>query len=108
MKSRRTSRTRSTPAWSGRDLVEAAKGNLVFRRRDGGRMAVLTKERVLTLKLRPEAVASYEALEMARVFGLRPGLSAYKVRSELAGVRDALRAARQRHPAAETCGRSCK
>ena len=68
----------------GRDLVEAAKGNLVFRRRDGGRMAVLTKERVLTLKLRPEAVASFEARELARVFGLRPGLSAYKVRSELA------------------------
>lgn len=68
----------------GRDLVEAAKSNLVFRSRAGGRMAVLTKERVLTLKLQPAALDSFEAHEMARVFRLTPGLSVYKVRSELA------------------------
>ncbi len=68
----------------GRDLVEAAKSNLVFRHREDGKMAVLTKERVLTLKIQPAARDSFEAQELARVFRLAPGLTTYKVRSELA------------------------
>jgi hypothetical protein len=79
----------------GRDALDAVKEGYVFR--TSGAQAVLTKhEKVLVLKVRPEEAESFEMQELARVFGLTPGRTMYKVKSEqaeearLGGLPDAL------------------
>ncbi len=68
----------------GTDLLDAAKGGYVYRARGFDQVALLKRERELVLRLRPQFVHSPEAFEMARVFHLTPGLSRYKLKSELA------------------------
>src|SRR5262249_41697232 len=67
----------------GRDLLNAGKDGYVYRARSDGQVALLKREKRLVLRLRPQFVQSPEALEMARVFHLTPGLSRYKLKSEL-------------------------
>jgi len=67
----------------GRDLLGAAKDGYVFRARGDGRMALYKREKELTLKIRAPFTRSPEMDELARIFHLTPGLSRYKIKSEL-------------------------
>jgi hypothetical protein len=67
----------------GRDLLDAARNGYVFRDKGGGRMALYKRERELTLKIRHPFTRSPEMEELARIFHLTPGLSRYKIKSEL-------------------------
>jgi hypothetical protein len=67
----------------GRDLIDAAKDSYVFHAKEGGRMALYKREKELTLKIRAPFTHSPEMAEMARIFHLTPGLSRYKIKSEL-------------------------
>jgi hypothetical protein len=68
----------------GRDLLNASKDGYVYRTRGEGQMTVLKRERGLYLRVRPEFVHSPEMQEVAQIFRLTPGLSAYHIKSELA------------------------
>lgn len=68
----------------GRDLVNAAKEGFVFRVVENDQVALRKKETDIVLRIRPAEVNSYEMQEVARIFSLRPGLGAYKIKSELA------------------------
>src|SRR5262249_38154157 len=67
----------------GRDVIEAAKEGYVFRSDAGGRSRLLRRQKDLFLKVRPAYVRSPEMEEVARIFGLTPGLSRYRIKSEL-------------------------
>lgn len=67
----------------GADLLEAAKAGYVFRHQGAGQLTLLKRELGLVLKLRPGFENSPEILEFARIFRLRPGLSGYRVKSDL-------------------------
>ena len=67
----------------GQDLISAAKEGYVFRARGDGRMALVRRERELTLKIRSGFTHSPEMREMAEIFHLTPGLHRYKIKSEL-------------------------
>jgi hypothetical protein len=67
----------------GRDLISAAKDGYVFRARGEGKLTALKREKGLILKIRPGHVDSPELQELARIFHVTPGLSHYRVRSEL-------------------------
>jgi hypothetical protein len=67
----------------GREVLEAAREGYVFRSRGEGRMAVLKREKDLFLKIRETYVHSPEMEEVARIFHLTPGLSQYRIKSEL-------------------------
>ena len=67
----------------GRDLLGAAKDGYVFRTRGDGRMALIRREKELTLKIRSGFRHSPEMEEMAQIFHLTPGLPRYKIKSEL-------------------------
>jgi hypothetical protein len=67
----------------GRDLVSALKDGYVYRARGDGQVTLLKRERELTLRIRPAFVHSPEMEEVARIFGLIPGQSQYKLKSEL-------------------------
>ncbi|MDR3637694.1 MAG: hypothetical protein P4L84_28060 [Isosphaeraceae bacterium] len=69
----------------GRDVLSAAKDGYVYRAKTGGRMALLKQEKGLVLKVRPRYVHSPEMEELARLFRVAPGLSRYKIESELTG-----------------------
>ncbi|WP_435018849.1 hypothetical protein TA3x_000836 [Tundrisphaera sp. TA3] len=64
------------------DLMGAAKDGYVFRAR-GDRMALLKRDRQLTLKIRAPFRDSPEMAELAEIFNLTPGLGRYKIKSEL-------------------------
>lgn len=67
----------------GRDAIEAVQAGYVFRTESG--QAVLRKrEKTVVLKVRPDAVDSFEMRELAATFGLTPGQRLYKLKSELA------------------------
>jgi hypothetical protein len=68
----------------GRDLLNAARDGYVYRARGEGQMTVLKREKDLYLKIRPQFVDSPELQEVARIFHLAPGVSRYKLKSELA------------------------
>src|SRR5262249_22778833 len=72
-------------AVQGRDLLNAARDGYVYRTRGADRMTVLKREKQLVLKIRPAYVRSPEMAEVARIFRLTPGLSEYRIRSELTG-----------------------
>jgi hypothetical protein len=67
----------------GRDLVNALKDSYVFRTRGDGEMTLLKREKELNVHVRPGYVHSAEMEEIARIFGLIPGLSKYRIKSEL-------------------------
>ena len=70
-------------AVQGRDLIAAARDGYVFRARGEGRMTLLKQEKELFLQIRPAFVHSPEMDEVARIFHLKPGLSKYRIKSEL-------------------------
>jgi hypothetical protein len=69
----------------GGDLINASKENYVFRESGEKHMTVHKQEKTLVLRVRTEHVNSPEMLELARIFRLKPGLSLYKIKSELSG-----------------------
>lgn len=68
----------------GGDLVNATKESYVFRE-NGERMTVRKQEKTLVLRIREQDRNSPEMLEFTRIFRLTPGLTIYKIKSELAG-----------------------
>src|SRR5262249_35930122 len=54
-----------------------------FRERPDGQMALLKRDKDLFLKIRDPYVHSPEMEEVARIFGLTPGLNRYRIKSEL-------------------------
>ena len=73
----------SISAVDGRDLVEGAKADLVFRNADGGEHFQLKKRtQELILRVKPQERNSIEMQEIARLLRLRPGLTEYTIRSE--------------------------
>jgi hypothetical protein len=70
-------------AIGGRDLWNAARDGYVYRAKGDGRMTLLKREKDLVLKIRPRFVDSPEMREVAQIFHLVPGLSMYKIKSEL-------------------------
>lgn len=69
----------------GSDLVSAVKENYVFRNNDSDRMTVRKQEKTLVLRIREQDRYSPEITEFARIFRLKPGLSFYKIKSEMSG-----------------------
>jgi hypothetical protein len=67
----------------GRDLLNAAKDGYVYRPRGDGQVTLLKREKGLYLRVRPPYVHSPEMQEVAHIFRLTPGLSAYQIKSEL-------------------------
>jgi len=68
----------------GRDLLNAAKDGYVYRTQGEGQVTLLKREKGLYLRIRPPYVHSAEMEEVARIFRLTPGLSKYRIKSELA------------------------
>ena len=68
----------------GRDLVNAASEGFVFRAADGDQVALRKRETGIVLRVSPSEVNSFEMQEVAKIFHLRPGLGAYRIKSELA------------------------
>lgn len=66
-----------------RDLLNAAKDGYVYRAKGDGQVTLIKREKVLYLRIRPQFVDSPEMAEVARIFHLAPGLSKYRVKSEL-------------------------
>lgn len=69
----------------GGDLVSATKENYVFRNTGDDQMTVRKQEKTLVLRVRDQDRNSPEMEEFARIFRLKPGLSLYKIKSELSG-----------------------
>ena len=67
----------------GRDLLNAARDGYVYRNQGEGQMTLLKREKGLFLRVRPPYVHSPEMEEVARIFRLTPGLSRYRIKSEL-------------------------
>ncbi len=65
------------------DILAAARDAYVFRGQPNGESRLFKREKELVLRVRPAFVNSPEMLEIARIFHLRPGLSRYRIRSEL-------------------------
>ena len=72
-----------TTSVQGRDLLNAAKDGYVYRSRSDGQLTLLKREKELFLRIRPAFVESPEMREVARIFHLTPGMSKYKIKSEL-------------------------
>jgi hypothetical protein len=72
-----------TSAVEGRDLLNAARHDYVYRTKGQGRVTVLKREKSLYVRIRPPYVNSPEMAEVARIFHLIPGLSRYRIKSEL-------------------------
>ncbi len=84
----------------GDDLLNAAEKGYVYRHKGQGQYSLLKRDKGLVLKVRPEYIQSPEMLEAARIFKLRPGLSGYRVKSDLA--ENALEASRTLDEGEET------
>jgi hypothetical protein len=67
----------------GRDLHDAARDGYVYRSQGPGEMSLLKREKGLYLRIRDPYVHSPEMEEVARIFRLTPGLSKYRIKSEL-------------------------
>jgi hypothetical protein len=70
-------------AVQGRDLVNAAKDSYVYRARAEDQMTLLKREKELVIRIRSAYVHSPEMQEAERIFGLIPGQTKYRVKSEL-------------------------
>ena len=67
----------------GRDLLNAARDGYVYRNQGEGQVTLLKREKGLYLRIRPPYVHSPEMEEVAWIFRLTPGLSRYRIKSEL-------------------------
>jgi hypothetical protein len=67
----------------GADLLGAAKDGFVYRNKGDGRMTVYKRDKALVLKIREPFTRSPEMAEFAEIFDVTPGLSRYKIESEL-------------------------
>src|SRR5271166_5275309 len=67
----------------GRDLLNAARDGYVYRNQRDGQMTLLKREKGLYLRIRAPYVHSPEMEEVAQIFRLTPGLSRYRIKSEL-------------------------
>jgi hypothetical protein len=67
----------------GGDLLNAAKDGYVYRDRGDGRMTLHKREKELFLRVHEPYVHSREMEEVAKIFRLTPGLSMYRIKSEL-------------------------
>jgi hypothetical protein len=67
----------------GNDLINAAKDGYVFRAKGDQAMTLLKREKGLVLHVQPNFMDSPEIREFARIFKVRPGLPAYRIKSEL-------------------------
>ncbi|AMV38650.1 hypothetical protein [Planctomyces sp. SH-PL62] len=67
----------------GDDLLNAAEKGYVFRHKGEGQYTLVKRDKGLVMKIRPEFVNAPEMLEVERIFGLRPGLSGYRIKSDL-------------------------
>jgi hypothetical protein len=67
----------------GRDLLNAARDGYVYRTQGDGQVTIRKREKSLYLRVRPDYVHSPEMEEIARIFRLPPGLSKYRIKSEL-------------------------
>jgi hypothetical protein len=67
----------------GTDLLDAAKDGYVYRAKGVGKMALYKRDKEMMLKIRGPFRQSPEMQEMAEIFHLTPGLSRYKIKSEL-------------------------
>jgi hypothetical protein len=72
-----------TSAVEGRDLLNAARHDYVYRTKGQDHVTVLKREKSLYVRIRPPYVNSPEMTEVARIFRLTPGLSKYRIKSEL-------------------------
>jgi hypothetical protein len=70
-------------AVNGRDLLNAARDSYVYRTQGEGQVTLLKREKELFLRIRPPYVHSPEMEEVARIFRVTPGLSKYRIKSEL-------------------------
>ena len=70
-------------AIQGRDVHNALRDSYVYRTRSDGQMTLLKREKGLYLRIRDPYVHSPEMEELARIFRLTPGLSKYRIKSEL-------------------------
>jgi hypothetical protein len=70
-------------AIQGRDLLNAAKDGYVYRTKGEDQMTLLKREKGLYLRVRSPYVHSPEMAEVARIFHVTPGLSKYRLKSEL-------------------------
>ena len=66
-----------------RDLLNAYKDGYVYRTRGEGQVTLLKREKELILRVFPRYVNSPEMEEVTRIFHLTPGLSRYRIKSEL-------------------------
>ena len=73
----------SASVLQGRDLLSAAKDGYVYRSKSDGKVVLYKREKELTLKIRAPFTYSPEMIELAQIFHLTPGLSRYKIKSEL-------------------------
>jgi hypothetical protein len=67
----------------GGDLLSAAKDGYVYRSQGGDQIALRKREKELFLRVRDPYINSTEMQEVARIFHLTPGLSKYRIKSEL-------------------------
>src|SRR5262249_42095689 len=67
----------------GRDLLNAARDGYVYRTQAEGQVTLLKREKGLYLRIRDPYVHSPEMEEVAQIFRLIPGLSKYRIKSEL-------------------------
>ena len=67
----------------GRDLLDAARDGYVYRADPKDEVKLLKREKGLYLRIHPPFVNSPEMQEVARIFHLTPGLSKYRIKSEL-------------------------
>ena len=67
----------------GGDLLGAAKDSYVYRDKGDGKMTLIKRDKKLTLKIRSRFTHSPEMKEFAEIFNLTPGLSRYRIESEL-------------------------
>jgi hypothetical protein len=73
----------ATDRVQGGDLLGAARDGYVYRDKKDGKTALYKREKGLVLKIRAPFRLSPEMTEMAQIFDLTPGLSRYKIESEL-------------------------
>ena len=67
----------------GRDLLDAARDGYVYRADPKDQVTLLKRDKGLYLRIRPAYVNSPEMQEVAKIFHLTPGLSKYRIKSEL-------------------------
>jgi len=69
----------------GSDFLSAAKDGYTFQRADDDDHVTLRrKDKGLVMRIQPREIDSFEMRQIVRIFGLKPRLPVYKIKSELA------------------------